>query len=240
MKMHLMAAAMAAGLLMAGGTASAANLITNGDFSAGNTGFTSGYTYVAPDNGNLGDKSGSVGEGKYTVASNPILQNSYFVALNDGNQRLIVNGATSGAPIVFNSTSLVSQTGAYNFSADVIDICCNASHNGQTDAPSTITFQYALNGSATYTNLASFTTNGTPGATVSLTGGFSANNGDTLMLRIINGNNALSGNDFAIDNVSVTAAAPEPATWAFMFMGVGMAGAALRRRRSTAVTSLAA
>ena len=39
-------------------------------------------------------------------------------------------------------------------------------------------------------------------------------------------NNGASG----IDDVSVTAAVPEPATWAMMLGGFGLAGAALRRR----------
>jgi hypothetical protein len=37
--------------------------------------------------------------------------------------------------------------------------------------------------------------------------------------------------DTVLDNVSVAAAVPEPATWALMIGGFGLAGAALRRRR---------
>ena len=37
-----------------------------------------------------------------------------------------------------------------------------------------------------------------------------------------------------LDNVSLTAAVPEPATWAMMFVGFGMIGASARyRRRNT-------
>lgn len=42
-----------------------------------------------------------------------------------------------------------------------------------------------------------------------------------------------------IDNVSLTAAVPEPGTWAMMLVGFGMIGAASRRRRRAAVTTYA-
>ena len=38
----------------------------------------------------------------------------------------------------------------------------------------------------------------------------------------------------ALDNVSVTAAVPEPAAWAMMLVGFGVAGAAVRRRKALA------
>ena len=44
-----------------------------------------------------------------------------------------------------------------------------------------------------------------------------------------------SANYIGFDNItlgSATAGAPEPGTWALMFVGVGLAGAALRRRRA--------
>ena len=44
-------------------------------------------------------------------------------------------------------------------------------------------------------------------------------------------NLAGSGNYFAVDNLSLNAAAvPEPATWGMMILGFGLAGAAIRRR----------
>ena len=42
---------------------------------------------------------------------------------------------------------------------------------------------------------------------------------------------------FGIDNVKVTAAIPEPATWAMMILGFGTAGAALRRRKHLLATA---
>jgi hypothetical protein len=42
---------------------------------------------------------------------------------------------------------------------------------------------------------------------------------------------ASSGNSFEIDNLAVSAAVPEPATWALMILGFGVVGAAMRRRK---------
>ena len=39
---------------------------------------------------------------------------------------------------------------------------------------------------------------------------------------------------FSLDDVSVTGTVPEPTTWATMILGLGFAGAALRRRRTLA------
>jgi hypothetical protein len=41
-----------------------------------------------------------------------------------------------------------------------------------------------------------------------------------------------SQNSFEVDNLAVSGAVPEPATWAMMIMGFGLAGAAMRARRS--------
>ncbi|MBN8808643.1 MAG: PEPxxWA-CTERM sorting domain-containing protein [Sphingomonas sp.] len=38
-----------------------------------------------------------------------------------------------------------------------------------------------------------------------------------------------------LDNVSLTAAVPEPASWALMIVGFGAMGYSLRRRRETAL-----
>jgi len=40
-----------------------------------------------------------------------------------------------------------------------------------------------------------------------------------------------SGDSFEFDNIAIVSVVPEPATWAMMITGFGLAGAALRRRR---------
>lgn len=51
---------------------------------------------------------------------------------------------------------------------------------------------------------------------------------DTLTFRAIGVNDTLGG---SIDAVTVTAAVPEPSTYAMMFLGLGLMGATLSRRR---------
>jgi len=62
--------------------------------------------------------------------------------------------------------------------------------------------------------------------------------GATTEIRFTSGNPIPgSGNTSwgaALDNVSVTTAIPEPATWGLMMLGFGSAGAMLRRRRAVA------
>ncbi len=41
----------------------------------------------------------------------------------------------------------------------------------------------------------------------------------------------------AVDNINLTSAVPEPATWAMMITGFGLAGAMLRRRRGQGLTA---
>ncbi len=60
--------------------------------------------------------------------------------------------------------------------------------------------------------------------------------GSTEIFGVSFSNNANMGS-FEFDNVALTAAVPEPATWAMMLIGFGMIGAASRyRRRSAKVT----
>jgi hypothetical protein len=51
---------------------------------------------------------------------------------------------------------------------------------------------------------------------------------DTLTFRAIGVNDSLGG---SLDAVTVTAAVPEPSTYAMMFLGLGLMGASLSRRR---------
>ncbi|MFN3555397.1 MAG: hypothetical protein ACK4VN_05495, partial [Bacteroidales bacterium] len=68
------------------------NLIVNGDFSDGNTGFDTDYFFVDPV---TGASNALVPEGRYTVATNPRTYHPNFVNLPDNTDPfLIVNGHT--------------------------------------------------------------------------------------------------------------------------------------------------
>ncbi len=236
-KTLLASAALAAGLSIAGMASAATNLIANGDFSApfdpavGPSGFTSSYTYVDPVN----NPYGMMPEGTYTVAANPNSVHPYWVSIPDTNNRLIVNGATSGTPFVWNTNSAAPTTGKYDFSAQVADICCNASFSGP-DNSFALDFEVSVNGGA-YQSVASYTSTPAGGGSypdagmfTTLNGSFSADAGDTLSVRLYDNNSQASGNDFAVDNISVSAA-PEPGVWALMIAGVGMIGLTFRQAR---------
>lgn len=84
------------------------NLIVNGDFNAGNSGFTSGYVF----------SNTNTIEGQYWVGSNPQLWNGAMTNCNDhtgnGNMLLLNGHLTSGIP-VWCQTVTVAPAVAYTF-----------------------------------------------------------------------------------------------------------------------------
>ena len=93
------------------------NLIVNGDFESGNTGFTSDYTYVAEAPTALYD------EGKYGVGTNPRNYHDAFSACSDntsgsGNM-MIINGAPVTDQNVWSQNITVEPNKSYAFSVYV-------------------------------------------------------------------------------------------------------------------------
>jgi len=222
-----LSAVVAAAAMIPSLASAATNLITNGDFSAGNTGFTSGYGYVAPTANSM------YPEGKYTIASNPIDVHDLWVSVPGGNNMLIANGAANSTLNIWEQSAIaVTNGGKYNFSADVMNVCCNKNFGG-ANSPSTIIFQVSADGGATWTDLVDHTT--TPPADAGVIAPLSAlytATSSSISLRAINSINAASGNDFAIDNLTFASAVPEPSTWAMLFLGFGAIGLMMRRRQS--------
>ena len=223
-----------AAVLAAPATA-ATNLVVNGDFSAGNAGFSSAYTYAAS-----GPTAG-VPEGVYLVDTNAANVHPSWYSFGDhttgiGNY-LIVNGATStdagDSRIAWEQTITVAANTKYFFEAFAANTCCNASFTGSV-APSNLTFEI-VDGANT-TTLNTFTTNpAAPGVWAGLSNTYTTGNGGLVTIRIRNSNLAFSGNDFAIDDInfsqsSVVPGVPEAATWAMMIVGFGLVGVTARRR----------
>ena len=90
----ILISAVVAAFAMAPSFASAAtNLITNGDFSAGFTGFTTGYNQVAAAPNVM------YPEGNITIADNPMSVHELWVNLGaTGNPMLIANGSANQQP----------------------------------------------------------------------------------------------------------------------------------------------
>jgi hypothetical protein len=204
------------------GSASA-NLLTNGDFSAGNTGFSSGYTFVTD-----GTASGLVPENTYTVGQNPFANHPSFIAAT-GNNFLIVNGATNANVDVYRS-DLIGAAGTYSFSGLAANVCCNNTYTGP-NGPSTLLFEVSTDNFATFNTIASFTTTPPNDAGIfnPVTGAFTTTG--AFQFRIIDSSLVAGGNDFGIDDLVITAV-PEPSTWAMMILGFAGIGVLAYRRNN--------
>jgi hypothetical protein len=211
------------------------NLITNGDFTAGFSGFTTQYDIVQPP----AAFNSLFPEGTITIGDNPNSVHQYWVNLGTNYPLLIVNGATSGTPVIWEEDNILTSVGGnYQFSANVMDICCNASFGSNSNSPSDILFQVNVNGGG-WTDLANYLTapgaiaqSGDSGILESISANFASTTGGQFDIRAINNIDVAGGNDFALTNISVSAV-PEPVT--ISLFGAGLVGAAAMRRRKKAV-----
>jgi len=163
------------------------NLITNGDFSAGASGFTSDY--IPGTGGAFGLLSL---EGQYAVSTNPLLTHNNFANCNDhspgtGNM-MVVNGAGVANQNVWCQNVSVTPNTNYGFSAWIASVV----------ASSPAQLQFSVNGV-----IIGGTYNASP-TTCDWTEFFQIwNSGPTgiAQICIVNQNTALGGNDFAIDDI---------------------------------------
>lgn len=213
-KLRLILAATAAALAVAP-AAGAAELVTNGDFEAGNTSFYSDYTYMV---GNFW------GEGTYGVDDNPHDGHSLFSSYGDHTTgqglMMVVNGSGTENAVVWGQNAFnVVQNSDYTFSFWMA--------SAHADSPAQLAGR--INGSW-LSPVAEATS--TTGQWTQYSYTWNSGSATSANVELINRNLAWQGNDFTLDDVSFNGAAvPEPATWALMIMGFGTAGAMLRRRR---------
>jgi hypothetical protein len=99
----------------AASSALATNLVVNGDFEGGNTGFTSDYSF-AP--------GGNTTEAQYSVRSNPYPWNSQFISAADhtsGSGLMYVGNGSPRSELVWQSASIaVTPSTDYFFEAFVM------------------------------------------------------------------------------------------------------------------------
>jgi len=213
----------------------APNLITNGDFTGGFNGFSTQYNIVAPTPNALWP------EGNITIADNPFSVHGYWVNIGTTFPLLIVNGATSGSPTIWEEDNIHTATaGANGFSANVMDICCNSTFGSNSNSPSDIQFQVNID-NAGWTDLADYLTapgaiaqSGDSGILESINGSFMSTAGGEFDIRATNSIDVPGGNDFALANISVTPATRVPEPFTLSIFGAGLAGAAALRRRKKA------
>lgn len=203
--------------------------VTNGNFSAGNTGFGSGYTYtisVAP----------TFTAGNYTIGTNPNSYNGGWISMSDptdsGLNMMIVNGATNGTSPVWDETVSVTPDTTYTFTAWVADIYTGGEPAG---AMETLTFDAGSNVLGT-----GISPSPTPGTWTEFSTTYFTGSDTTETLQIVDTNTAFNGNDFALDDVSdVGGPSPTPEPSSLLLFGSGLASVAgIRRwRKSTAAAS---
>ena len=204
-------------------TVSGANLVVNGDFSAGNTGFTTGYTLSTQTpqlfaNGihgiyavlPIGSVAGQSAYGDWTNVT---------VDPNGGNGNVFASdAATTANTPVWSETVAVQANTLYTFSYYAAEI----SNPGGSNA----VFQPMING----TNGAALTVNGSWQE-----GTYTWNSGSstTATLSLTDTNTSGPYNDFVLTDIALTgpaagSTAPEPATLALL--GAGLATVASVRK----------
>ena len=190
--------------------AQAAELVTNGTFSAGSSGYSTQY-------------AGTDADGYQYLTNNPRSVCDCFANIDGstnghGNQ-LVLDGAQNGGYFFQQTLSIVAGT-TYTFSFDAANL------GTAGPIPNIAAFvngvQLFMSGELPYDD-----------AYRTYSGNFSAGSATSAIITLRDLTLAHSYNDFAIDNVSFTgsaAAVPEPATWAMMLVGFGMIGFAARKR----------
>lgn len=158
------------------------NLITNGDFSQGNLGFTSAYTYTT----NLWP------EATYYVGTNPQLYHSNFAPCTDhttGNgNMMIVNGAGTPNVVIWQQNVNVVPNTNYQFSCWLTSVV--------TSSPAQL--QFFVNNVQIGPVFQAYATNCSWNMFFNT---WYSGTATTANIAIRNQNTALSGNDFAIDDL---------------------------------------
>jgi len=226
---------MRAGLIGVGGMvalsivpASAVSLVTNGDFSGGNSGFFSDYTSNAP----ISDHA------QYTVVPaaniNDLTSNVYgdwgavTTDPSGGNGNvLIADGATSSNERVWYQTvSGVQANTLYTFNFYAVDV----NNDRVIDA--------SIQASVLGVGIGTLNTNG--GWQLGSFNWNSGANSGPIILALIDTNTAGPFNDFGIDQISFSASTPLPAALPLFASGLGVMGFLARRRKRKSAAEIAA
>ena len=177
--------------------ARAMNLVFNGDFSAGDTGFSSNYS---------SDNSHDLfpAPARYAVGSDPHDHHSLFSSFGDHTTgdglMMIVNGGSfpeGAGPLVWSQTIDVLPDTEYNLSAWI----------SSTISVATAQLQFAIDAQVIGPVLNASTD--TSGFWEKLSTTWNSGSSTSVEFSIVNHNPIWLGNDFAVDDILFTAADPE-------------------------------
>ena len=218
----IFATAAVAVIALASAAQAAPNLVTNGDFEAGNTAFGSDYTFVSGPNA-------ATPPAVYAIDTSPHNVHNSWASFGDhttgSGEMMIINGSQDGGERVwFQNNIVVDPNTTYFFSTWI--------HTSFDEAPAQLNFSININAIGTTFTAGSIADGWQQFFTTWNSGADTVAN-----IALVNQQLAFSGNDFALDDISLSTArpgVPEPAAWALLIMGFGCAGAALRRRRMLA------
>jgi hypothetical protein len=203
---------------LAVGAVTSQNLVINGDFESGNTGFTSGYTF--------GDDSNP---GGYTIGANPSTANGAFGDwCNCGDhtsgtgKMMIVNGSGDATLPVWEETVAVTPSTEYTFSYWGAEV----DHDSSSLPHLELKINGAVIGSSTFPEFSP--DNGGQWQNYKFT--WKSGTSKNADLVLVDLNTDASWNDFALDDISFTAVAG---------VAGGTAAAALSASSSAPITAAA-
>jgi gliding motility-associated-like protein len=170
------------------------NLIVNGDFSSGNTGFTSDYLFTNPTN---------TSEAQYNVIPNPSTYNGGFSACGDhttgsGNM-MVINGSNVVGANVWCQTIAVTPNTDYLFSAWLASVF----------PVNPAVLQFAINGVPIGPNLIA---SGTTCVWQEFFSTWNSGASTSAVICITNLNLNVAGNDFALDDISFSTVCEQQAS----------------------------
>ena len=166
------------------------NLIVNGDFESGNTGFTSEYRFTP---GSLDSEVYDPTVGVYDLPTNPVDSHRAAASFGDhtsGSGRMMaVNGANTSDVVVWSQTVPVAPNTIYEFSAWVT--------SWFHESPAQL--QLLINGS----QVGTFTAPSTSGLWQQFAAIWNSGASTSATIEIIDLNTELNGNDFVLDDLSL-------------------------------------
>lgn len=201
-------------------SAYAGNLINNGDFSLGNKGFYSGYSY----------RSFIDGESQYAIVNPGQISNSNkwggnwrnMPATPSGSKNImLVNGSPYSNVPIWSETINVKKNTDYEFSFVWTEANCYANIRAMISNITFKDFDFDKLG-----NISSWNT-----ASVNFNSGLN----DSITLTMVDLNTEVIGNDFALADFSLrekSSPVPEPSSLAIALIGILGVSAIVRSRRS--------